>query len=134
MSLSASAAPRSPATVEKRANISVCLRTSEKICALVYLVMSWVTVNVPKAPAPFACIRRSGITSRSKCAIFSRSQMFSSNAGPRGYSRAPYACKGRWSLRHVHGYPRHNQVHQGEDLLRGRQTDRDVCAFLYGSG
>ena len=27
-----------------------------------------VTVNVPNAPAPFACIRLSGITSLSKCA------------------------------------------------------------------
>ena len=33
MSRSASAAPLSPATVEKRANISVCLPTSEKILA-----------------------------------------------------------------------------------------------------
>ena len=35
MSRSASAAPRSPATVEKRANIGVCLPISEKIFALV---------------------------------------------------------------------------------------------------
>jgi hypothetical protein len=47
MSRSASAAPRSPATVEKRANRSVFLPTWEKIFALVYLVMSWVTVKVP---------------------------------------------------------------------------------------
>ena len=47
MSRSASAAPRSPATVEKRANISVCLPTSEKILALLYRVMSFVTVKVP---------------------------------------------------------------------------------------
>src|ERR1700680_4721082 len=46
--------------------------------------MSWVTVNVPWAPQPFACMRRSGITSRSKCAIFSISQMSCSSAGPRG--------------------------------------------------
>src|SRR5207302_2036737 len=36
-----------------------------------------------EAPEPLACIRRSGITSRSKCASFSRNQMFWSNAGPR---------------------------------------------------
>src|ERR1700727_2949626 len=46
--------------------------------------MSWVTVKVPCAPQPFACMRRSGITSRSKCAIFSISQISCSNAGPRG--------------------------------------------------
>ena len=28
--------------------------------------MSWVTVKAPNAPAPLACMRRSGITSRSK--------------------------------------------------------------------
>ncbi|SCU55190.1 Uncharacterised protein [Staphylococcus aureus] len=65
MSRSASAAPRSPATVEKRANISVCLPISENILAFVYFVISLVTVNVPNAPEPLACIRRSGITSLS---------------------------------------------------------------------
>jgi hypothetical protein len=38
----------------------------EKILARVYFVMSWVTVKVPYAPDPLACMRRSGITSRSK--------------------------------------------------------------------
>src|SRR6266404_2347478 len=84
MSRSASAAPRSPATVEKRANIGVCLPISEKIFAFVKRVMSCVTVKVPWAPQPLACIRRSGITSRSKCASFSMSQMSCSSAGPRG--------------------------------------------------
>src|SRR5260370_5373134 len=83
MCCSASAGPRSVGRVEKRGNICVFFPISEKIFALVYLVMSWVTVKVPKAPEPLACIRRSGITSRSKCAIFSRNQMFWSNAGPR---------------------------------------------------
>src|SRR6266436_2462120 len=45
--------------------------------------MSWVTVNVPCAPQPLACMRRSGITSRSKCANFSISQMSCRSAGPR---------------------------------------------------
>src|ERR1700757_1819537 len=45
--------------------------------------MSFVTLNVPYAPQPFACMRRSGITSRSNCAIFSISQMSWSSAGPR---------------------------------------------------
>ena len=84
MSRSASAAPRSPATVEKRANIGVCLPISEKIFAFVKRVMSCVTVKVPWAPQPLACMRRSGITSRSKCASFSISQMSCSSAGPRG--------------------------------------------------
>jgi hypothetical protein len=84
MSRSASAAPRSPATVEKRANIGVRLPVTLKIFALVKRVMSCVTVKVPWAPQPWACIRRSGITSRSKCASFSISQMPCSSAGPRG--------------------------------------------------
>src|SRR5882757_7508220 len=46
--------------------------------------MSLVTVNVPWAPQPLACMRRSGMTSRSKCASFSISQMSWSKAGPRG--------------------------------------------------
>lgn len=37
-------------------------------------LMSHVTVKIPGARAPFACMRRSGITSRSKCASFSISQ------------------------------------------------------------
>jgi len=45
--------------------------------------MSCVTVKVPWAPHPLACMRRSGITSRSKCAIFSISQISCSNTGPR---------------------------------------------------
>ncbi len=47
MSRSASAAPRSPATVEKRTKHSVCLPTEAKIEARVYCVMSCVTVKVP---------------------------------------------------------------------------------------
>src|SRR5690554_7570575 len=46
--------------------------------------MSWVTTNSPKAPEPLACMRRSGITSRSKCASFSRNQTSCSSMGPRG--------------------------------------------------
>ena len=46
--------------------------------------MSCVTVNVPKAPEPLACMRRSGMTSRSKWASFSRNQTSCSNCGPRG--------------------------------------------------
>ena len=84
MSRSASAAPRSPATVLKRANISVFLPTSLKILARVYLVMSLVTVNVPKAPEPFACMRRSGITSRTKLPSFSFNQTSWASSGPRG--------------------------------------------------
>src|SRR4030081_862770 len=46
--------------------------------------MSWVTVKVPWAPDPLACMRRSGITSRAKCASFSISQTSCNSAGPRG--------------------------------------------------
>jgi len=84
MSRSASAAPRSPATVEKRTKRSVFLPIFEKILARVYFVMSWVTVKVPKAPEPLACMRRSGMTSRSKWASFSRYQTSWSSTGPRG--------------------------------------------------
>src|SRR5690625_3932195 len=66
------------------ANISVSLPTSEKIEARVYLLMSFVTVNVPKAPEPLACMRRSGITSRTKLASFSFSQVSWAKSGPRG--------------------------------------------------
>src|SRR5471032_2876625 len=84
MSRSASAAPRSPATVEKRMKMSVFLPTSENSAARVYLLMSWVTVKVPKAPEPLACMRRSGITSRAKWASFSRCQTSCSRTGPCG--------------------------------------------------
>src|SRR5690625_1100634 len=84
ISRSASAAPRSPATVEKRMNRSVSLPTPLKTAALVYWLMSLVTVNLPKAPEPLACIRRSGITSRSKWASFSRNQTSWRSIGPRG--------------------------------------------------
>src|SRR3990167_904387 len=46
--------------------------------------MSWVTVKTPYAPEPLACILRSGITSRSKCASFSRNQTSCSSIGPPG--------------------------------------------------
>src|SRR3546814_651027 len=46
--------------------------------------MSWVTLNVPKAPEPLACMRRSGMTSRSKWASFSRNHRSWSSIGPRG--------------------------------------------------
>src|ERR1700737_4376083 len=46
--------------------------------------MSCVTVKVPWAPEPLACMRRSGITSRAKWASFSISQTSCNRAGPRG--------------------------------------------------
>src|SRR6202022_3050008 len=69
--------------------------------------MSCVTVKVPWAPQPLACMRRSGITSRSKCAIFSINQISCSSAGPRGpavmmlvlsATGAPVALVKRFSL------------------------------------
>ena len=55
----------------------------ENTAALVCRVMSCVTRKVPNAPEPFACIRRSGMTSRSKCASFSRNHTSWSSMGPR---------------------------------------------------
>src|ERR1700732_3475491 len=56
--------------------------------------MSWVTVKVPWAPEPLACIRRSGITSRAKWANFSISHTSCKSAGPRG----PAVCMLRLSV------------------------------------
>jgi hypothetical protein len=50
--------------VEKRSSAGVCLPTWAKMLALVYCVMSCVTVNVPKAPEPLAWTVRSGMRSR----------------------------------------------------------------------
>src|SRR3546814_16835488 len=83
MSRSASAAPRSPATVVKRANISVFFPTFEKIAARVYLLMSLVTVKVPKPPEPFACMRRTGITLRTKLPSLSCTHTYCNRRGPR---------------------------------------------------
>src|SRR5947208_14548459 len=67
--------------------------------------MSCVTVKVPCAPAPLACMRRSGMTSRSKCASFSINQRSCSSAGPRGpavrmfrlsVTGVPVACVKCW--------------------------------------
>ena len=85
MSRSASAAPRSPATVEKRTNASVSA-PGWSTFAFVYALMSPVTLNVPYAPEPFACMRRSGMTSRSKCASFSIIQLSWSIRGPRSFA------------------------------------------------
>src|SRR5690606_40261246 len=78
------ALPISPATVENRANISVCFPISLNILALVYCVMSWVTVKVPKAPDPLACIQIGRASCRERVAIFSRNQKSCINIGPLG--------------------------------------------------
>src|SRR5204863_511334 len=52
--------------------------------ARVYLLMSWVTVKVPNAPEPLACMRRSGMISRLRLASFSSSHTSSISSGPRG--------------------------------------------------
>jgi len=46
--------------------------------------MSCVTVKVPNAPEPLACMRRSGMTSRFRLASFSMSQTSCMSSGPRG--------------------------------------------------
>ncbi len=64
------------------------------ILARVYSVMSCVTVKVPNAPVPFTCILRSGITSRSKCASFSRNQTFR-NRGTGGAEKSAFSARRR---------------------------------------
>lgn len=68
--------------MEKRTNASVSA-PGWNTFAFVYALMSPVTLNVPYAPEPFACMRRSGMTSRSKCASFSIIQLSWSIMGPR---------------------------------------------------
>ena len=62
--------PASPATVEKRMSVSVCV-PGWKSAALVQWLTSWVTRKWPKPPAPFACGWRSGMRSRLNAAICS---------------------------------------------------------------
>ena len=70
--------------MENLTKTSVSLPTSEKRLAFVKRVMSLVTVNLPNAPDPLACMRLSGMTSLSKWAIFSRNHASWSIIGPRG--------------------------------------------------
>ena len=56
----------------KQTNTSVFLPIRLKSLALVYSMMSPVTVNVPCAPAPLAWTTRSGMRSRLNWAIFSK--------------------------------------------------------------
>ena len=62
--------PCSPATVEKRANVSVRLPIEERKSAFVNSLTSLVTSKNPCAPLPLACTTRSGTRSRLKCWIF----------------------------------------------------------------
>ena len=62
--------PRSPATVENLATISV-LVPGWNTAALVYWLTSWVTSKWPNAPPPLAWGCRSGMRSRLKLAICS---------------------------------------------------------------
>ena len=41
-------------------------------------------------------------------------------------------AKGSGRLRHLHGHPRHHPLHQGQDLLGGRQEDRPLRPLLHG--
>ena len=50
---------------------------------------------------------------------------------PGGDPGAPHARQGFRRLRHLHGYPRHHPLHQGQDLLPNRQEDRLVPALLH---
>ena len=75
--------PCSPATVEKRASISV-FTPGWNSAALVYAETSSVVSSSPKAPEPLACTLRSGIRSRLKCAIWFRKWTSCSTIGPSG--------------------------------------------------
>jgi hypothetical protein len=75
--------PASPATVEKRASISVAAPFWNS-AALVYAETSSVVSKTPNAPAPLACGWRSGTFSRLKCAICSRKCTSWSRMGPSG--------------------------------------------------
>src|SRR5258707_10269535 len=66
-------------------NVGVFLPTELKSLAIVYLGMSgFVQMKQPWAPEPFAWTTRSGMRSRLKCAIFSKSRKSSKTTGPRG--------------------------------------------------
>ena len=73
--------PCSPATVEKRASISVCAPFWNS-AALVKRDRSSVVSKTPKAPAPLACGWRSMVFSRLKWAICSRKCTSLSTIGP----------------------------------------------------
>jgi len=68
ISLTVSADPFSPATVEIRARVLVFFPTPHRNAAEVMCDMSWVTSNSPQAPAALAWTTRSGIRSREKWA------------------------------------------------------------------
>src|SRR5258707_1964489 len=66
-------------------NVGVFLPTELKSLAIVYLGMSgFVQMKQPWAPEPFAWTTRSGMRSRLKWAIFSKSRKSSKTTGPRG--------------------------------------------------
>src|SRR5258706_13956389 len=99
--------------------------------------MSCVTVKVPWAPQPLACMRRSGITSRSKCAIFSIRQISCSSAGPRrpavmmlvlSATGAPVALVNRVVLDMVGSWVLHGGLLNVRDFgRRRRQVLFDRC-------
>src|SRR6266436_2745850 len=66
-------------------NVGVFFPTELNSFAVVYLVISLLAhTKWPNAPDPLACTTRSGMRSRLKCAIFSKSRKSSNTIGPRG--------------------------------------------------
>src|SRR6266436_5777654 len=66
-------------------NVGVFFPTALNSFAAVYLVISLlVHTKWPNAPDPLACTTRSGMRSRLKCAIFSKSRKSSNTTGPCG--------------------------------------------------
>lgn len=81
-SLSVSAEPSSPPTVENQTKTGVSLPIWFKKFALQNLLKSLVTVNLPWAPAPLAWTTLSGIHSLSKFAILSIKWVSYNKTGP----------------------------------------------------
>src|SRR6266851_5480576 len=96
--------------------------------------MSCVTVKVPWAPAPLACMRRSGMTSRWKWASFSISQMSWRSAGP----RRPAVWMFRLSLTGAPvawvRYGGLSVIGRSLDGALLRRADRPSSAVLWGDG
>ena len=50
---------------------------------------------------------------------------------PRANPRTHRPRQGYGRARHIHGHSRHHQIYKGEDLLRGREEDRDARALFH---
>jgi len=91
-----------PPTVRNRMNVGVFFPTALNSFAVVYLVIS-LLVHTNGRTRPILCMHtRSGMRSRLKCAIFSKSRKSSNTIGPRGPTVSEF-----WLSRPVAGVRRH---------------------------